>query len=93
MRYMDQSDPLPLSASAGLLITALPGVDLSLDFKRYIHEKQTNYNFGMNYNILPGFALRTGYLMNSDRAGAGLSALNIGAGADIHGTRLGACPT
>lgn len=88
MRYMNQSDPLPLSASAGLLVTAVPGVDLSLDFKRYIHEGQTNYNFGMNYNILPGFALRTGYLMNSDRAGAGLSAVNIGAGVNIRGTQL-----
>lgn len=88
MRYMDQSDPLPLSASAGLLVTALPGVDLSVDLKRYIHERQTNYNLGMNYNILPGFALRTGYLMNGDRADAGLSAVNIGAGVDINGTRL-----
>jgi len=90
MRYIDQSDPLPLSVSAGLLLTALPGVDLSLDLKRFINEKQNNYKLGMNYNILPGFALRTGYMMNmfgkreaesvkgGFSAGVGLYFLNTG---------------
>jgi len=90
MRYIDQSDPLPLSVSAGLLVTALPGVELSLDLKRFVNEKRNNYNMGMNYNFMPGFALRTGYMMDISgkreagsvkggfSAGVGLYFLNTG---------------
>ena len=84
MRYINQSDPLPLSVSAGLLLTALPGVDISLDFKRFVNEKQNNYNLGMNYNFMPGFALRTGYMMNGTNISLGNKLGGFSAGVGLY---------
>lgn len=91
IRYIDQSDPLPLSVSAGLLLTALPGVDISLDLKRFVHEKENNYNVGMNYNFIPGLALRTGYILNDPRGfqmGNKAGGFSAGVGLYFFGTDL-----
>lgn len=65
MKYMSQRDPLPLSFAAGFSFSVVPGINLALDAKRLVYDKQTTVSFGTEYAVLSGLALRSGYLTNS----------------------------
>lgn len=66
MKFMRQSDPLPLSFAAGVSFSVVPGLNLALDAKRLVYDRQTSVSFGTEYAVLSGFALRSGYLSNSN---------------------------
>lgn len=85
MRYIDQKDPLPLSLSAGLLVSVIPGVNLAMDVRRRIYDKQDSISIGTEYGILSGFALRAGYMMNNGLAGARNKGFSAGAGLNLGG--------
>ena len=88
MKYITQKDPLPLTLVAGMLLNIIPGFNLALDVKRLVYDKQTNVSFGMEYALLPMVSLRTGYLLDSPGPGAGLNAINAGAGIRFLSTQL-----
>ena len=65
MKYINQKDPLPLTFATGLLFSVAPGFSMALDVKRLVYDKQTDVSVGTEYSFIPGFALRTGYMMNN----------------------------
>jgi hypothetical protein len=69
MKYLNQRDPLPLSFSAGLSFSVIPGINLAFDAKRLIYDKRTNISFGTEYAVLSGLSLRSGYLANTNIGG------------------------
>lgn len=83
MKYIDQKDPLPLTVSAGLLASVMPGLDIALDVKQLVHDKQTDVSLGTEYNFMPNLALRTGYMMNTQLAGTGNRGFSVGAGVNL----------
>ncbi|MFH1618359.1 MAG: PorV/PorQ family protein [bacterium] len=89
LRYISQTDPLPLSVSAGLAAEALPGLLMVLDVKRLVNDRQTSLSFGTEYRVMPALAVRGGYSPIStgmqNPAGPGLGA---GFGLTVMGTRF-----
>ncbi len=85
MKYIDQKDPLPLSLSAGVMFSVVPGINLAMDLRRRVYDRQNSVSIGTEYGVLKGFALRTGYLMNNGLAGTRNKGLSAGAGLNIGG--------
>lgn len=83
MKFIDQKDPLPLTVSAGLLASVMPGFDVALDVRQLVHDQQTDISLGTEYNFVPNLALRTGYMMNTRLAGAGNRGFSMGAGVNV----------
>ncbi|HBB67598.1 MAG TPA: hypothetical protein DCZ93_09950 [Elusimicrobia bacterium] len=83
MRYISQRDPLPLSLSAGLSSAIIPGLNLAVDVRRLVYDKQTSVSLGTEYAVFSGLSLRSGYLTRAaatEVKGGGISAgvgLNI----------------
>lgn len=88
MKYMSQTDPLPLSFSAGLSFAVIPGLNLSFDAKHMVYDRQTNVSFGTEYAILSGFALRSGYLANSSVSSLKNKGFSAGVGFTIWNANL-----
>lgn len=95
MKFISQSDPLPLSITAGLAYRILPGMNMALDVKRLINDQETVFNFGTEYQLLGAMALRSGYAMAGNRRfetgggkGFGIEGLTGGVGLMMMGTRL-----
>ena len=88
MKYLNQSDPLPLSVAAGLSLSIIPGINLSFDAKRQVYDKQTNISFGTEYTVLSGFALRSGYMANTNLNGFKSKGFSAGAGFALWNTQL-----
>jgi len=88
VKYLNQSDPLPLSFAAGISCSIIAGVTLSLDAKRMVYDKQTNISFGTEYALLSGFALRSGYLANTNLNSIKDKGFSAGVGFNIWSTNL-----
>ncbi|OGS65609.1 MAG: hypothetical protein A3J79_09235 [Elusimicrobia bacterium RIFOXYB2_FULL_62_6] len=88
MKYISQKDPLPLTIAAGLVFSVIPGVNLALDVKRLVYDKQTGVSFGTEYALLSGVALRAGYLSGSSAAAINNTGFSAGAGLNFWNTRL-----
>jgi len=88
MKYISQKDPLPLTFATGLLFNIVPGVNMALDVKRMIYDRQTDMSFGTEYSFMPGFALRTGYLMNNTVIETKNKGFSVGAGVNLMGTQV-----
>lgn len=81
LQYIDQKDPLPLSASAGVVVTPLAGLNIALDIKRFLHDKETAFSLGSEYAVLPALSLRSGYMLEGGGiGGSGAPGLNAGVG-------------
>jgi len=61
MKFLDERENLPLSISAGLSFKVLPLMDLNLDIKHLIYDKETSLNIGTEYSLFGGIFLRAGY--------------------------------
>lgn len=61
MKFISQRDPLPLSVTAGLAYSLLPGMNLALDAKRLVYDRETHLSVGTEYQIFGALALRGGY--------------------------------
>jgi len=90
MRFLDESNPLPLTFAAGLGYRLPVGLILAMDIKHRPYAKTTEVNIGTEYAILSALTLRMGYASSSVPFGlssgkkSGLSALGgiagLGAG-------------
>jgi len=88
MKYIDQKDPLPLTFATGLLFSVAPGFSMALDIKRLIYDKQTDVSVGTEYSFIPGFALRTGYMMNNAAFDTKNKGFSVGAGVNLLNTQF-----
>ncbi len=88
MKYLTQKDPLPLTFATGLLFSIAPGFSMALDIKRLIYDKQTDLSFGTEYSFIPGFALRTGYMMNNTTIDTKNKGFSVGAGVNLLNTQV-----
>ena len=88
MKYMTQRDPLPVSVAAGLMLGIIPGFNITLDARRLLHEKNNVFSVGSDYSFMPGFALRTGYMMSNVAAIGGLGGFSGGVGMNMFATQL-----
>ena len=92
IKYMSQSDRLPLSVNAGLTVMAFPGLSLGFDVKRLVYDKQTVFSAGTEYAMLAygnmGFALRGGYGLTGLALVNSKSGLSVGAGIMAMGAQL-----
>jgi hypothetical protein len=61
MKFIDKRENLPLSISAGLALRVLPLMNVNLDVKRLIYDKETSLNIGTEYNLFGAMFLRGGY--------------------------------
>ena len=88
MQYISQKDPLPLTFATGLLFSVAPGFSMALDVKRLVYDKQTGVSIGTEYSFIPGFALRTGYMMNNAALDTKNKGFSVGAGVNLLNTQL-----
>ena len=88
MKYIDQKDPLPLTFATGLLFSVAPGFSMALDLKRLVYDKQTDVSVGTEYSFIPGFALRTGYMMNNTVLDTKNKGFSVGAGVNLLNTQF-----
>lgn len=91
MKFINQEDPLPLKVTAGALVGIIPGFNMAFDLQRAIYDRQTIFNFGTEYSVFPGFALRSGYMITNGTGGSGLGTgnnFNAGAGFNMMGTQI-----
>lgn len=83
MRYLDQSDPLPLTVSAGAALAFIPGFNIALDVKRYVNDKRTAISVGSEYNVMPALSLRGGYLTGENSLAVKDRGVSFGAGVNF----------
>jgi hypothetical protein len=91
MKFISQKDPLPLTIAAGGAVPVIPGLNLAVDVKHLIYDRQNRVSVGMEYGVLSSFALRSGYLMNSavrNNASGGSRGFSVGAGLNFWSTQL-----
>ena len=89
MKFINQEDPLPLKVTMGALVGIIPGFNMAFDIQRAIYDKQTTFNLGTEYTVFPGFALRSGYMMQGTNNAEGIGAgFNMGAGFKMMGTQI-----
>lgn len=65
-----------------------PGFSMALDVKRLLYDKQTDFSVGTEYSFIPGFALRTGYMMNNAAFDTKNKGFSVGAGVNLLNTQF-----
>jgi len=88
LKYLEQSDPLPLAVSAGALAHIIPGFGVSADITRLAHEDRTVVSVGSEYALLPALSLRAGYLAGRTTAEDDNRGFSAGAGVNLAGASL-----
>ncbi len=88
MRYMDQSDPLPLTLSAGAALAFIPGFNIALDVKHYVNDKRMAISVGSEYSVLPALSLRGGYLTGENSPAMKDRGISFGAGVNFLAMQL-----
>jgi len=92
MKYLTQSDNLPLSVGAGASLMVLKELALTVDAKRLVYDKQTVISAGTEYELFTknnlGFALRCGYGLTGTTANNINNGFSVGAGLMALGTQL-----
>lgn len=83
MRFIEQTDPLPLTISLGAAYRAAGVFRISVDLRRDIHDQTTDAGIGTEYAILPAFSVRLGYGSHLARVGTGPSPAFSGLGGGI----------
>ena len=69
---------MPLTIRTGVTYAILGNINLSMEADRFVKEKKTTLSAGVEYIVLSGLSLRTGYLKN-------LNMENIETGTGISG--------
>jgi len=87
MKFIDERENLPLSINAGLSFRPFSFMDLTLDIKHLVYDKETYLSIGTEYNLFGGLFLRGGYstgifssgsdLFKNFSGGIGLNLSNI----------------
>ena len=71
MRFISQSDPLPLTVALGGAYRLGGALNLALDVRQEVYDKRMEVGIGSEYSVMPGFAVRAGYMSNARQAGGG----------------------
>ncbi|MBI5242065.1 MAG: hypothetical protein HY922_00110 [Elusimicrobia bacterium] len=61
MRFIEQTDPLPLTMAIGASYRLSGALQLAMDVRREIADKRTALGIGTEYAVFPAFSLRMGY--------------------------------
>lgn len=71
MRFADQTNNLPLTASVGAGVRLLSALLISADIRHRPHSGKTTFGLGSEYALLPSLTLRAGYgaLFSADAQG------------------------
>jgi hypothetical protein len=75
IKFLDQTDPLPLTLSLGAAYSLSVALKLALDVRQNIPDERTGVGMGAEYTVFSSFALRAGYASSSgaDSSLGGLS--------------------
>lgn len=91
MKFLDQRDPLPLSIGVGASYRIAGAMQLTMDVRREVYDRETNFSIGSEYALLPTLAVRAGYIstlaQQTGSSSGGLDALG-GLGGGL-GLKLG----
>lgn len=88
LRYLDQTDPLPLAVSLGALARVVPGFGLSADVTRLVHDEKLVLSVGSEYAFMSALSVRAGYLAGRSTAADGNRGFSAGAGVSLLGASL-----
>lgn len=62
MKFLDKSEPLPLTLRAGAGYSVFGNAVVSVEADRFVKEKKTVVGVGVEYGMFSGFSVRGGYL-------------------------------
>lgn len=65
MKFMEEADPLPLTARAGMGFRVMDNVLLAFDVDRRVHEKSTVLSLGSEFAAFKSLFLRAGYMRDA----------------------------
>lgn len=89
MRFIDQTDPLPLTLAVGAAYRFAGILQLALDVRHEPYDRRTDVGVGTEYSAFGGFSLRAGYTSAVGQvSAAGRTSLLDGLGGGF-GLRLG----
>lgn len=71
MKFLDQTDPLPLTVSLGSSWRVAGVMSLALDVRREVYDQRTAVGVGTEYAVLSGLSLRAGYASQLAQAARG----------------------
>lgn len=84
MKFLDQTDPLPLTVALGGAYRVADPLSLALDLRHEVHDGRTGVGLGTECSVLPALALRVGYGSHlasaAGLAGSPLAGLSGGVG-------------
>ncbi len=66
MQFLDQVDPLPLTASVGAAYRVGGTLNIAVDLRQDLNEGGIDIGIGTEYALLPSFSLRAGYASQFD---------------------------
>lgn len=96
MRFIDQTDPLPLTLAVGAAYRFAGALQVALDVRHEVHDNRTGVSVGTEYALLPSLSLRMGYASQAagSKSGAGgiteaLGGLGAGIGINTKSYRVG----
>ena len=91
MRFLDQTDPLPLTFAIGTAYRFGGLFQVALDVRHEIHDRWTGVGVGTEYAILPAFSLRAGYTSQVAQAGASSATGALSGLGGGFGLKMGSC--
>lgn len=80
LRYLDETNDLPLTFSAGVGVPLFSTILLAADFRIRPHEGESSVSLGSEFAVLPSLTLRAGYgsVFSSSQGVAGGSGIPLG---------------
>ncbi|MBI4656653.1 MAG: PorV/PorQ family protein [Elusimicrobia bacterium] len=91
LKFINRRDSLPLSVKFGAAARVFKSVNLAVDFKRLINEKENSFSIGTEYNLLGNMFLRGGYnakILNAHDASENLSGISGGVGFNLSNLQI-----
>ena len=86
MKFVDESDPLPLNIRAGALYKASEKLNIALEINEYLQDEKFYPSAGVEYWFRNALALRGGYKFGYDTANLGAEVgLSLGFGVKVQG--------
>jgi len=86
MKFVDESDPLPLNLRAGALFKATEKLNVALEINEYLQDEKFYPSAGVEYWFRDALALRAGYKFGYDTSNLGSTVgLSLGFGVKVQG--------
>ncbi len=71
MKFLDQTDPLPLTFAAGAAYRFAGTLQVAFDVRHEVHDNRTDIGIGSEYALVKNFTLRAGYASSVANAAGG----------------------